>query len=463
MTTTEAGPSARTFTPTELAAVRADFPLLGRTVRDGRRLVYLDSAATSQKPQVVLDTEVDFYEQRNAAVHRGAHALAEEATEAFERAREQVAALVGADSDEIVWTPGATMGINLVATGIQNATLGRGGAAAERFRIGPGDEILVTEAEHHSNLVPWQELAARTGATLRWIPVGDDGRLDLSGLEGAAGGGSGDDGGRGGAGLINARTRVVAFAHVSNVTGAVAPVARIAAAAREVGALTVLDACQSVPHRPVDFHALGVDFAVFSAHKTLGPTGVGALYGRRELLEALPPVTTGGSMVEVVTMEATTFAPAPLKFEAGTQMVAQAVGFGAAADYLRELGMDAVAAHEAELAAELLRIASIPGVRVIGPASVGTLGEEAGPEAGLPDRVAAVSFVVDDVHAHDVGQVLDDAGIAVRVGHHCAQPLHRRFGIAATARASASVYTTVEEIETFREALTGVRAFFGAE
>ncbi|RPF21930.1 SufS family cysteine desulfurase [Myceligenerans xiligouense] len=458
MTTTEvrAGQAARTFTPAELVAVRADFPLLGRTVRDGKRLVYLDSAATSQKPQVVLDTEVDFYEQRNAAVHRGAHALAEEATEAFEHARQQVAALVGADVGEIVWTPGATMGINLVATGMQHATLGRGGAAAERFRIGPGDEILVTEAEHHSNLVPWQELAARTGATLRWIPVGDDGRLDLSGLDAGTGG-------AGRAGLINERTRVVAFAHVSNVTGAVAPVARIVAAAREVGALTVLDACQSVPHRPVDLHALDVDFAVFSAHKTLGPTGVGALYGRRELLEALPPVTTGGSMVEVVTMESTTFAPPPLKFEAGTQMVAQAVGFGAAADYLRELGMDAVAAHETELAEELLKITSIPGVRVVGPESVGTLGAEAGPEAGLPDRVAAVSFVVDDVHAHDVGQVLDDAGIAVRVGHHCAQPLHRRFGIAATARASASVYTTLDEVVTFREALEGVRTFFGAE
>ncbi|MBL0885286.1 SufS family cysteine desulfurase [Myceligenerans indicum] len=449
MTTTEvgAGRAARTFTPAELAAVRADFPLLGRTVRDGKPLVYLDSAATSQKPQVVLDTEVDFYEQRNAAVHRGAHALAEEATEAFEHAREQVAALVGVEADEIVWTAGATMGINLVATGIQNATLGRGGAAAEQFRIGPGDEILVTEAEHHSNLVPWQELAARTGATLRWIPVREDGRLDLSGL---------DD-------LVTERTRVVAFAHVSNVTGAVAPVARIAAAARDAGALTVLDACQSVPHRPVDFHALDVDFAVFSAHKTLGPTGVGALYGRRELLEALPPVTTGGSMVEVVTMEATTFAPPPLKFEAGTQMVAQAVGFGAAADYLRELGMDAVAAHEAELAEELLKIGEIPGVRVLGPETVGTLGEDAGPEAGLPDRVAAVSFVVDGVHAHDVGQVLDDAGIAVRVGHHCAQPLHRRFGLAASARASAAVYTTLDEVTAFREALAGVRAFFGEE
>ena len=463
MTTTEgtARVGAAAFTANELVAVRADFPLLGRTVRDGKRLVYLDSAATSQKPQVVLDTEVDFYSERNAAVHRGAHALAEEATEAFEQARAQVAALVGVGEDTIVWVSGATAGINLVASGFQNATLGRGGADAARFRLGPGDEILVTEAEHHSNLVPWQELAARTGATLRWIPLDETGRLDLTEL--TQGSGTSDDGGRGGAGLVNERTKVVAFAHVSNVTGAVAPVARVVEAARAVGALTVLDACQSVPHLPVDLAALGVDFAVFSGHKMLGPTGVGALYGRRELLEALPVVTTGGSMVEVVTMESTTFAPPPQKFEAGTQMVAQAVGMGAAADYLRELGMDKVAAHEAEVAARLLQIADIPGVRVIGPASVGTLGPDVGPDAGLPDRVAAVSFVVDGVHAHDVGQVLDDAGIAVRVGHHCAQPLHRHFGIAATARASASVYTTLDEATAFREALAGVRAFFGAE
>lgn len=422
----------------ELAAVRADFPLLGRTVRGGRPLVYLDSAATSQKPQVVLDTEVDFYEQRNAAVHRGAHQLAEEATIAFEDARASLAAFVGADPGEIVWTPGATSAINLVAYAMSNATLGRGGAGARRFALGAGDEIVVTEAEHHANLVPWQELCARTGATLRWIPLGDHGRLDLSDLDS----------------IVTERTRVLAFAHVSNVTGAVAPVAELVAAARRVGALTVLDACQSVPHLPVDLHALGVDFAAFSGHKMLGPTGVGALYGRRELLEAMPPVTTGGSMVEVVTMEATTYAPPPQRFEAGTQMVAQAVGLGVAADYLGELGMGAVAAHEVLLAEELLRIGEIPGVRVIGPSNVGV-----GPD-GVPDRLAVVSFVVDGVHAHDVGQVLDDRGIAVRVGHHCAQPLHRRFGIAATARASASVYTTTEEVVAFREALAGVRAFF---
>jgi cysteine desulfurase/selenocysteine lyase len=428
------GPVETQLSTTELAAVRADFPLLERTVRGGQTLVYLDSAATSQKPQVVLDTEVDFYEQRNAAVHRGAHQLAEEATEAFEQARAAVAAFVGADEGEIVWQPGATAAINVVAYAFSNASLGRGGEAAARFRLAPGDEIVVTEAEHHANLVPWQELCARTGAVLRWIPVGDDGRLDLSNLDV----------------VVTERTKVLAFGHVSNVTGAVAPVATLVAAAQRVGALTVLDACQSVPNMPVDFHELGVDFAAFSGHKMLGPTGVGALYGRRELLEAMPPTVTGGSMVEVVTMESTTYAPPPQRFEAGTQMVAQAVGMGCAAQYLDELGMAGVARHETELAAEMLKIADIPGVRVIGPLDTA-------------DRLAVVSFVVDGVHAHDVGQVLDDKGIAVRVGHHCAQPLHRRFGVAATARASASVYTTVEEVVAFREALAGVRAFFGAE
>ncbi|GAA4725713.1 cysteine desulfurase [Isoptericola chiayiensis] len=426
--------TVRPLTAAELAAVRADFPLLGRTVRGGRPLVYLDSAATSQKPNVVLEAEVDFYEQRNAAVHRGAHQVAEEATAAFEDARSAVASFVGAADDEIVWTPGATAAINLVAYALGNATAGRGGADAERFRLAPGDEIVVTEAEHHANLVPWQELCARTGAVLRWFGVDDDGRLDLSDV------GS----------VITERTRVVAFGHVSNVTGAVAPVETLVAAAREVGAYTVLDACQSVPHLPVDLHALGVDFAAFSAHKMLGPTGVGALYGRRELLEALPPVTTGGSMVEVVTMTETTYMPPPQRFEAGTQMVAQAVGMGVAAQWLDELGMGRVAAHEREIAAELLKITEIPGIRVIGPSDD-------------RDRIGVVSFVVDGVHAHDVSQVLDDRGIAVRVGHHCAQPLHRRFGVAATARASASVYTGVEDVVAFREALAGVRAFFGAE
>ena len=417
----------------ELAAVRADFPLLARTLRGGQRLVYLDSGATSQKPDVVLDAEQDFYRQRNAAVHRGAHQLAEEATEAFEVARAEVASFVGVEPGELVWTSNATAAINLVAYAIGNATAGRGGVAARRFALAPGDQIVVTESEHHANLVPWQELAARTGATLRWIGVDDAGRLRTDQL----------------ASVVTDRTRVLAFTHASNVTGAVTDVARFVARAREVGALTVLDACQSVPNLPVDLAELGVDFAAFSGHKMLGPTGVGALYGRRELLEALPPVTTGGSMVEVVTMEAATYAPPPQRFEAGTQMIAQAIGMGAAARYLGELGMQGVAAHEAVLTRALLEaVASVPHVRVLGPLDPA-------------DRLATVSFVVDGVHAHDVGQVLDDAGVAVRVGHHCAQPLHRRFGVAASARASASVYTTVEEIEAFREALAGVRAFFG--
>ncbi|PJI95272.1 SufS family cysteine desulfurase [Luteimicrobium subarcticum] len=439
MTTTTApqASSAARLSDAELAAVRADFPLLGRELRGGRPLVYLDSGATSQKPDPVLDAEQDFYLQRNAAVHRGAHQLAEEATEAFEDARAAVAAFVGADPDEIVWTSGATTALNLVTHALLGATLdaarGRGRAESRRFALAEGDEIVVTEAEHHANLVPWQELAARTGATLRWLEVDDEGRIRVDQV--------GD--------VVTERTKVLAFTHASNVTGAITPVAPLVARAREVGALTVLDACQSVPHLPVDLRALGVDLAAFSGHKMLGPTGVGALYGRRDVLADLPPFLTGGSMVEVVTMETTTFAPPPQRFEAGTQPVAQAVAMGAAARYLSELGMDAVAAHEREVAAELLRIQEVPGVRVIGPTEA-------------VERLAVVSFVVDGVHAHDVGQYLDDTGIAVRVGHHCAQPLHRRFGVAATARASASVYTTLDEVRALREALGGVRAFFGA-
>jgi len=419
------------LTASELAAVRADFPLLERTVRDGKPLVYLDSGATSQKPHPVLDAEQDFYLQRNAAVHRGAHQLAEEATDAFEDAREQVAAFVGASPHEIVWTSGATGALNLLAYAMQNASLGRGGQEAQQFALGPGDQIVVTELEHHSNLIPWQELAARTGASLAWIPVLDNGRLDESAL----------------ASVVSERTRVLAFTHASNVTGAITNVAAFVARAREVGAITVLDACQSVPNLPVNLHELGVDFAAFSGHKMLGPTGVGALYGRREMLEALPPVSFGGSMVEVVTMDSATYMPAPQKFEAGTQMVAQAVAMGAAAQYLGELGMTGVLAHERELARELLKICELEGVRVIGPLD-------------LEDRLAVVSFVVDGVHAHDVGQLLDSDGVAVRVGHHCAQPLHRRFGVASTSRATGSVYNTVDEVERFRESLSRVRAFF---
>lgn len=417
---------------TDLLDVSGDFPLLGRTVRDGKPLVYLDTGATSQKPEVVLDAEREFYTRHNAAVHRGAHQVAEEATEAYEAARAAVAGFVGAEVGEIVWTKNATEALNLVAYGFLNASLGRGGNAAERFRLREGDEIVITELEHHANLVPWQELAAKTGATLRWIPVTADGRLDLERLD-----------------VINDRTKIVAFTHASNVTGSITDVPAVVARAREAGAYTVLDACQSAAHLQVDFHALGVDFAVFSGHKMLAPTGVGVLYGRGELLEDLPPFLTGGSMVEVVTMEETTFMPAPQRFEAGTQMVSQTVGLHAALDYLSSIGMDRMTAHEDQLTQLMLDgLAEVPGVRVLGP-------ERA------ENRLAVVAFDLPGVHPHDVGQVLDDQGIAVRVGHHCAQPVHRAFGVHASTRASAGVYTTAADVEAFIDGLHTVIGFFG--
>ncbi|GAB3189664.1 SufS family cysteine desulfurase [Nesterenkonia suensis] len=437
---TQPGPSAgsaRSLSAAGLAEVRADFPLLERTVRDGRPLVYLDTAATSQKPRSVLDAERRFYERTNAAVHRGAHQVAEEATEVYEAARAAVAGFVGVGEHEIVWTKNATEALNLVSHGFLNATLdarlGRGEPeTAERFALAEGDEIVVTEAEHHANLVPWQQLAARTGATLRWISLTDEGRLDPETYS-----------------VISERTRIVAITHASNVTGAITPVSDIVALARQVGATVVLDACQSAAHLPLDLTALDVDFAAFSGHKMLAPTGIGVLYGRAELLEAMPPFITGGSMVEVVTMETTTFMPPPNRFEAGTQMVAQTAGMHAAVDYLRQIGMDAFAAHEEQLTRLLLDgVATVPGVRVLGPQDAA-------------DRLALVAFAVDGVHPHDVGQVLDDAGIAVRVGHHCAQPVHRRLGVHASARASAGIHTTAEEIEAFIDALARVRPFFG--
>ncbi|MFE2751254.1 cysteine desulfurase [Actinosynnema sp. NPDC059335] len=420
-----------TATPLDVATVRADFPILGRTVREGKRLVYLDSGATSQRPRQVLDAERAFLETANAAVHRGAHQLAEEATDAYEGARQKIADFVGVDYGEIVFTKNATEGVNLVAYAMGNAATA--GPEAERFRVGPGDEIVVTEMEHHANLVPWQQLAARTGATLRWFGVTDEGRLDLSDLDS----------------LINPRTKVVAFTHQSNVLGTVNPVRVLVDAARAVGALTVLDACQSVPHGPVDFGALGVDFAVFSGHKMLGPSGIGVLYGRRELLEALPPFLTGGSMIEMVHMAKSTFAPPPARFEAGVPMTSQAVALGAAVDYLNALGMDRVAAHEHVLTEAALRgLAGVPGVRVVGPLDV-------------VDRGGAVSFVVEGIHAHDAGQVLDSLGVAVRVGHHCAWPLHRRMDAAATVRASFYLYNTLDEVDALVDAVREAQKFFG--
>lgn len=418
----------------DVASVRADFPILGERV-GGSPLVYLDSAATSQKPLAVLDGEASFLSRSNAAVHRGAHTLAADATDAFEDARATVAGFVGADPDNLVWTSGATAGINLIAYSIGNASLGRGGEAARRFALQPGDEIVVTESEHHANLIPWQELAARTGAKLRHIPVSDDGRLDLDAA----------------AELIGSRTRVVAFPHVSNVLGIVNPVADLVALAQAVGALTVLDACQSAPHLDLDLPRLGVDLAVFSGHKIFAPYGVGALYGRAEVLEALPPFLTGGSMITTVTLDAADYLPPPQRFEAGTQPVSQAIGLATAVRYLGEIGHDAIAAHEASLERRLREgLRTVEGVRMLG-------------DAPGVERVALAAFDVDGVHAHDVGQFLDARGVAVRVGHHCAQPLHRRFGLTATVRASAAFYNTEDEIDTFLDALSGVRAFFGAE
>ena len=410
--------------------LRLDFPLLGTEV-NGHPLVYLDSAATSQKPLAVLDAERDYYLRSNAAVNRGAHTLAASATDAFEDARATVARFVGAHDDEIVWTSNATEGINLVSYALSNAS-----TAPEQFRslaLSPGDEIVVTELEHHANLIPWQQLAERTGALLRYIPVADGGSLRLDLLETT----------------ITDRARVVAVSHVSNVLGTVNPVEAFVARAREVGALVVLDACQSVPHLPVDVHALDVDFAVFSGHKMLAPTGIGALYGKRELLAALPPVVTGGSMITTVTMERAEFLPPPLRFEAGTQRVSQVIALAEAVRYLEVLGMPAVADHSHRLGARLVEgLRSIEGVRVLG-------------DQGSMPRIGLASFEVEGIHAHDVGQFLDDRGIAVRVGHHCAQPLHRRLGLIASTRASSSVYTTEEEIDLFLEALAEVRGFFG--
>jgi len=417
----------------DVSTLRADFAILSRTVRDGRPLVYLDSGATSQRPRQVLDAERAFLEQHNAAVHRGAHQLAEEATDAYESARGRIAAFVGAGPDEVVFTKNATEGINLVAYAMSNACVGEVGSECHRFRLAPGDEIVVTELEHHANLVPWQELCRRTGATLRWYPVTDEGRLDLDAIE------------------LSSRTRLVAFAHQSNVLGTVTPVAEIVRRARAVGALTVLDACQSVPHMPVDLTALDVDFAVFSGHKMLGPSGVGVLYGRNELLAAMPPFLTGGSMIEMVRMEGATYAPPPQRFEAGVPMTSQAVGLGAAVDYLGSIGMAAVHAHETALTAHAIEaLEAVPGVRIIGPRT-------------CEERGGAVAFVVDGIHAHDVGQVLDDQGVAVRVGHHCAWPLHRRFGVAATVRASFHVYNTLSEVDALVAGVQATREFFGVD
>lgn len=412
----------------ELAAIRGQFPILERTVRGGKPLVYLDSGATSHKPLAVLDAERDFLVTANSAPHRGAHALSEEATEAYEGARADIAGLIGAQPREVVFTKNATEALNLAAYAFSNAEAG------SPFRIGEGDEVLITEAEHHANLIPWQELTARTGATLRHIPARDDGTLDMDAA----------------AALIGERTRVVAFTHVSNVLGIVNPVADLVALARAVGALTVLDACQSAPHLPLDLPALGVELAVFSGHKMLGPYGVGGLYGRSDVLEALPPFLTGGSMITTVTLDRAEYLPPPQRFEAGTQPVGPAIGLAAAVRYLDGIGLERIHAHESMLASRMHdALVGIPGIRLLGDA-VGA------------ERVGLWSFDVDGVHAHDAGQYLDALGIAVRVGHHCAAPLHARYGVTASVRASTALYNTTDDIDRLVEAVAGIRPYFGA-
>jgi len=407
--------------------IAKDFPILNRTIRDGKRLVYLDSGATSQKPNVVIDAESDFYRLHNAAVHRGAHQLAEEATDAYEGARAIVAKFLNAAVDEIVFTKGATESLNLIAYAMGNALVGN------RFHLKAGDSIVVTEMEHHANLIPWQQLAARTGATLKWFSVTAEGRLDLSTLDS----------------LVDASTKVVALTHQSNVLGTINPLEDITRRAHEVGAVVVLDACQSVPHMETDVKALNIDFLAFSGHKAVGPTGVGIFWGRAELLAELPPFLTGGSVIENVTMESATWAPAPRKFEAGVPNMAQVVGLGAALTYLTGIGMDNIHRHEVELTQYLLDgLSEIVDLRIIGPTTT-------------VNRGGVISFTLGDIHPHDLGQFLDSQGLAVRTGHHCAWPLTRKLGVPATTRASVYLYNTTDDLDALISGVQGAQKYFG--
>ncbi|MEV4617261.1 cysteine desulfurase [Asanoa sp. NPDC049573] len=415
----------------DVAALRADFPILGREV-NGHPLVYLDSANTSQKPRQVLDVMRAHHERHNGNVSRSVHTLGTEATLAYEGAREKVAAFINAPAaSEVVFGKNSTEAINLLAYALSNASATPG--SDPRFRLGPGDEVVISEMEHHSNIVPWQLLCERTGATLRWFGVTEEGRLGESGLET----------------LVNERTKLVSLVHMSNILGTINDPTRIVARAHQVGALVMLDCSQSVPHLPVDVRALGADFIAFTGHKMLGPTGIGVLWGRAELLEAMPPVFGGGSMIETVTMEKSTFAPAPARFEAGTPPIVEAIGLGAAVDYLTGVGMTAVQAHEQEITAYALEaLASVPTLRIFGPTT--------------PDgRGGTISFALEGIHPHDVGQVLDDEGVEVRVGHHCARPVCVRYGVPATTRASFYVYTTTEEVDALVRGLERVRKVFG--
>ena len=407
-----------------VANVRKDFPIFERTIRDGKKLVYLDSGATSQKPLSVIEAESNFYKFHNAAVHRGAHQLAEEATDAYEGARLKVAAFLGAREEQIVFTKGATESLNLIAYAMGNAEPGT------RFALTSKDKIVVTEMEHHANLIPWQQLAGRTGAQLSWFEVTPDGRLDLSNINS----------------VITENTKVVALTHQSNVLGTIIPLKAIVARAHEVGAVVVLDACQSAPHMPIDVKALDVDFLVFSGHKALGPTGVGVLWS--SLLDDLPPFLYGGSMIETVTMTAATWAPAPRKFEAGVPNMAQAVGLGAALDYLTALGMDNVHNHEVALTKYLIeKLLQVPDLKIVGPTD-------------LDSRGGTVSFTVGEIHPHDLGQYVDSQGVAVRTGHHCAWPLTRKLGVPATTRASLYLYNEESDCDALFDAILGAQKYF---
>jgi len=408
----------------DVTAIRRDFPIFERTVRGGKKLIYLDSGATSQKPESVIEAESNFYRFNNAAVHRGAHQLAEEATDAYEGAREKVANFLGAKSEEIVFTKSATESINLIAYSMSNAPTG------SRFALTSKDRIVVTEMEHHANLIPWQQLASRSGAKLSWFEVLPNGRLDLNSINS----------------VISEDTKVVAITHQSNVLGTINPLEEIVARAHAVGAVVVLDACQSVPHMPIDVKKLGVDFLVFSGHKAVGPTGVGVLWSNQ--LEDLPPFLFGGSMIENVTMESATWAPAPKRFEAGVPNMAQAVGLGAALDYLSKIGMNDIYHHEMALTKYFLeKLQEIPTLKIVGPLD-------------FKNRGSCISFTVGEIHPHDLGQYLDSQGIAVRTGHHCAWPLTRKLGVPATTRASLYLYNQEEECDLLVSAILNAQKYF---
>jgi cysteine desulfurase/selenocysteine lyase len=408
-------------------AIRADFPIFDRKIRDGKRLVYLDSGATSQKPNVVIDAESNFYRLHNAAAHRGAHQLAEEATEGIESARRILADFIGGAEDEIVFTKSSTEGLNLLAYAMGSAPKGN------KFHLSPGDEIVVSEMEHHANLIPWQELAARTGAVLKWFEVTPEGRLDLSDIDS----------------VITSKTKIVALTHQSNVLGTINPLEELVKRTHQVGAVFILDACQSVPHMPVNVRDLDIDFLAFSGHKAVGPTGVGVLWGRANLLAELPPFLFGGSMIESVTMTEATWAPAPRKFEPGVPNMAQIVGLGEAVKYLTKIGMSEIHDHEILLTKYAIdKLSSIDSLRIIGPTDTNLRG-------------GAVSFTLGEIHPHDLGQFLDDAGIAVRTGHHCAWPLTRKMGVPATTRASFYLYNTTEDIDLLASSILAAQKYFG--